>query len=187
MFGAHFPFVEWQRESDRPLGSQEIAYAQQLSHRLEAIRAALDGRPLVITSFVRTDAVVRTTGQRSQHADGSAVDVRRPAGVSWEALAELAPMVLSEAGLSFGQLIIYPHEGEPGHFHLSLATGSARGQVLAQAPSGAYIPYSRNVLAGVSPVAPLVGVDTADHLAGYLALGVLVVAIVLWSNGRAVA
>jgi hypothetical protein len=180
MFAAHFPFIEFQRRSDRPLGSQEIAYAEQLSHRLEAIRAQLGGTPLVITSFVRTDSVVRTTGQRSQHADGSAVDVRRPLAVSWSMLAELAPLALRNAGHQWGQFIIYPHEGEPGHFHLSLPTGSARGAILAQAAGGSYVPFGSDVLAGV-PETPA-GAPSVESVAGVVIVGALVLSLVLWVN-----
>lgn len=179
MFAQHFPLVEWERASDRPLHSAEKYFAEELSHMLEVIRSALGDRPLVITSFVRTDAVVRTTGARSQHADGTAVDVRKPADISWATLSEVVPAALRTAGKQWGQFIVYPWES-PGHFHLSLPTGQARGATLAQNTKDG--PFSAintltlpdRVLAGGSAPAPAdAGVAAIVAVAAVLAVALL--------------
>ncbi|MEW5917303.1 MAG: hypothetical protein AB1762_12900 [Gemmatimonadota bacterium] len=140
MFAQHFPASEFQRVSDRALSPGELAYAERLSHRLELIRHALGDVPLVLTSYKRSGAVT-DTNEPSQHRDGSAVDVRRPEHISWVKLATTVD-ALQHAGLTWGQVILYPWETPRQHFHISLPTGTRRQELSVKVAPGDYRPWS---------------------------------------------
>jgi hypothetical protein len=164
-FTEHFPRSEFQRVSDRALTETEQEYAAQLAQRLELIRHALGDAPIVLTSFVRLDS-------DTQHREGTAIDARRPAFVSWQRLVETVQQLANAAGLRWGQFIIYPHEDpRRSHFHLSLPTGTARQAVLVRVDSGAYVPLTGALLAelpdGVTAPAPAFNV--AFFVGGFVA------------------
>ncbi len=115
-----------------------LSYAGQLAQRMEVVRELLGGRPIVLTSFVRSEST-------TQHREGTAIDFRLPDGVNaWQAATMLQG--LAGRGVTWGQLIHYPFEGRP-HVHLSLPTGVARGAVLVQDATGRYVTLTGQILA----------------------------------------
>lgn len=136
-FAPHFPLAEFQAKSDRALTPTQQEFAAQLSQRLELLRHALGDQPLVITSFLRSDS-------GTQHAEGTAVDFRRPANVSWQRLTDVA-LALQHVGFHWGQLI--PRYENDAHAHISLPTGQARQAILVETSAGTLVPLTPELYA----------------------------------------
>lgn len=162
-FAQHFPLSEFQAKSDRPLGATEQEYAAQLSQRLELIRHALGDLAIVLTSYLRVDS-------DTQHAEGTAIDARKPGSVSRQRLVEVV-LALQHVGLTWGQFIIYLDDL---HFHISLPTGQARQVVLIESSPGVYEPLTGAMLASVPAgvTAPAPAVNVALAIAGGVAAAV---------------
>ena len=140
----NFDSDEFENVSDRPLLATDISKARQLAVKLEAGRRVF-GVPLTLTSYIRTGAMT-TSGKRSQHADGSAIDFE-PA---WA--GDLNPRTwfdrmstFAQAGGfgDFDQLIFYPFSDQ--HTHLSL--GTRRQILISNADETQYGPPTPDVVA----------------------------------------
>lgn len=116
--------VAERRGMDNTPGPGVLERLRRTAAGLEAVRAALDGAPMIVSSGYRSPAVNRLVGgaTKSQHLFGEAVDFIAPRfGGPFEVCRAIA-----ESGVPFDQLI---HEFG-GWVHVSFVRGEPRGQVL---------------------------------------------------------
>jgi len=160
---ANFPLHEWQQASDRALTAVDLAHAANLSWRLEVIKTALGGPPVILTSFIRN-------GSEGQHGDGTAIDFE-PIGHTMSArevfdrISGLAQR--GELG-AFGQLIFYPFSD--GHTHLSLQTGTRVNQILIADATEKHFEEPTPALIASLPGSVVAGIGAVILIGGALLL-----------------
>lgn len=132
----HFSLEELTVTNQRGLNNRPGLRARQrlraLAKTLEAVRAALGHRPVVITSGYRSAAVNRAVGgsPTSAHMRGEAADFVCP---TFGAPAEICRAIV-RAEIGFDQLI----EEDGRWVHLAIG-GDERGQVLRWRPGRGYL------------------------------------------------
>ena len=121
-----------QRELNNRPGLQARRRLRALAETLEAVRAALGHRPVVITSGYRSPAVNRAVGgsPTSAHMRGEAADFVCP---TFGSPAEICRAIV-RAEIGFDQLI----EEDGRWVHLAIG-GDERGQVLRWRPGRGYL------------------------------------------------
>jgi hypothetical protein len=104
---------------DNSLPPQLLGNVQALADMLEAVRAALGGKPLIVTSAYRSRELNRAVGgvTSSDHCMGQAADVVCPAYGTPHAVAKALVPQLNELGI--GQIAL---EGVRGKQWLHLST-----------------------------------------------------------------
>ena len=102
----HFTLAELtatsHRQFDNTPNEAETANLQRLAEFLEQVKAALDGKPIMVNSAFRSKQVNDSVGSKdtSQHRIGCAADIRVP-GMTPDAVVR----AVIAAGLSFDQII----------------------------------------------------------------------------------
>ena len=90
------------RELDNTPNELEIENLKRLAHFLEAIKAVLGGKPVIINSAFRSEAVNAAVGSKntSQHRVGCAADIRVPGMTPDEVVR-----AVMRSGLEYDQII----------------------------------------------------------------------------------
>ena len=90
------------RELDNTPNELEIENLKRLAHFLEAIKAVLDGKPIMVNSAFRSEAVNTAVGSKntSQHRVGCAADIRVP-GMTPDEVVK----AVMRSGLEYDQII----------------------------------------------------------------------------------
>lgn len=102
----HFTFAELtatsHRQFDNTPNEAETANLQRLAEFLERVKAALDGKPVMINSAFRSKQVNDSVGSKdtSQHRTGCAADFKVP-GMTPDAVVR----AIIAAGLPYDQII----------------------------------------------------------------------------------
>ena len=102
----HFTLAELtatnHRQFDNTPNEAETANLQRLAEFLEQVKAALDGKPIMVNSAFRSKAVNDSVGSKdtSQHRIGCAADIRVP-GMTPDAVVR----AVIAAGLPYDQII----------------------------------------------------------------------------------
>lgn len=90
------------RELDNTPNELEVENLKRLAHFLEAIKAVLDGKPVMVNSAFRSEAVNAAVGSKntSQHRVGCAADIRVP-GMTPDEVVK----AVMRSGLEYDQII----------------------------------------------------------------------------------
>jgi hypothetical protein len=102
----HFTLAELtatsHREFDNTPNAEEIANLQRLAEFLERVKSALGGKPVMINSGFRSEAVNNSVGSKntSQHRTGCAADLRIP-GMTPDQVVK----AIIASGLPYDQII----------------------------------------------------------------------------------
>jgi len=90
------------REFDNTPNAEEIANLQRLAEFLERVKSALGGKPVMINSGFRSEAVNNSVGSKntSQHRTGCAADLRIP-GMTPDQVVK----AIIASGLPYDQII----------------------------------------------------------------------------------
>ena len=90
------------RELDNTPNDLEVENLKRLAHFLEAIKAVLDGKPIMVNSAFRSEAVNTAVGSKntSQHRVGCAADIRVP-GMTPDEVVK----AVMRSGLEYDQII----------------------------------------------------------------------------------
>ena len=90
------------RELDNTPNDLEVENLKRLAHFLEAIKAVLGGKPIMVNSAFRSEAVNAAVGSKntSQHRVGCAADIRVP-GMTPEEVVK----AVMRSGLEYDQII----------------------------------------------------------------------------------
>ena len=90
------------RELDNTPNDLEVENLKRLAHFLEAIKAVLGGKPVMVNSAFRSEAVNTAVGSKntSQHRVGCAADIRVP-GMTPDEVVK----AVMRSGLEYDQII----------------------------------------------------------------------------------
>ena len=90
------------RELDNTPNDLEVENLKRLAHFLEAIKAVLGGKPVMVNSAFRSEAVNAAVGSKntSQHRVGCAADIRVP-GMTPDEVVK----AVMRSGLEYDQII----------------------------------------------------------------------------------
>lgn len=90
------------RELDNTPNELEVENLKRLAHFLEAIKAVLGGKPVMVNSAFRSEAVNAAVGSKntSQHRVGCAADIRVP-GMTPDEVVK----AVMRSGLEYDQII----------------------------------------------------------------------------------
>jgi putative chitinase len=90
------------RELDNTPNDLEIENLTRLAHFLEAVKQVLDGKPIMVNSAFRSEAVNTAVGSKntSQHRVGCAADIRVP-GMTPDEVVK----AVMRSGLEYDQII----------------------------------------------------------------------------------
>lgn len=90
------------RELDNTPNDLEVENLKRLAHFLEAIKAVLGGKPIMVNSAFRSEAVNAAVGSKntSQHRVGCAADIRVP-GMTPDEVVK----AVMRSGLEYDQII----------------------------------------------------------------------------------
>jgi len=90
------------RELDNTPNDLEIENLKRLAHFLEAVRQVLGGKPIIVNSAFRSEAVNTAVGSKntSQHRVGCAADIRVP-GMTPDEVVK----AVMRSGLEYDQII----------------------------------------------------------------------------------
>lgn len=90
------------RELDNTPNDLEVENLKRLAHFLEAIKSVLDGKPIMVNSAFRSEAVNTAVGSKntSQHRVGCAADIRVP-GMTPDEVVK----AVMRSGLEYDQII----------------------------------------------------------------------------------
>ena len=90
------------RELDNTPNELEVENLKRLAHFLEAIKSVLDGKPIMVNSAFRSEAVNTAVGSKntSQHRVGCAADIRVP-GMTPDEVVK----AVMRSGLEYDQII----------------------------------------------------------------------------------
>lgn len=170
-FAAHFTAAEFRRRADREPTAIELEYAARLSQILEVIRRALGDRPLVVTSWIRSDS-------DTAHRAGHAVDVRPTRELSQRAIFDRVTTALTESGIVWGELIFYPFSD--WHIHVTLFPIGGRNEVLiADATESEYSAPTPALIAQLpATAAPIAPAQAGTVLVATVGVGLLGAAFV---------